>query len=154
MLYRNGAAARQALTQEADYLDAISDAAVGNPSDLAIHLTRRPRGLPLWASVLAYGTAAYVEAVDHCLDIAGYAAGRVTASPDLELALEPALTVMLVRRRGWESEDYEAWCRDALHSGLALVMPTKHLGETMLRFCFINPLTTPDDVDLVLADLG
>jgi len=33
-------------------------------------------------------------------------------------------------------------------------MPTKHLGETMLRFCFINPMTTPDDVDLVLGDLG
>ncbi|MCX6364211.1 MAG: aminotransferase class V-fold PLP-dependent enzyme [Actinobacteria bacterium] len=154
VVYRDGARARQALTQEADYLDAISDGAVGNPSDLAIHLTRRPRGLPLWASVLAYGTAAYTEAVDHCLDIAEYAAARILASPDLELALEPALTVILVRRLGWKSKDYEAWCRDALRSGLAMVMPTKHLGETMLRFCFINPLTTPDDVDLVLDGLG
>jgi len=154
VLYRDGAAARQALTQEADYLDAISDDEVGNPSDLAIHLTRRPRGVPLWASLIAYGTAAYTEAVDHCLDIAEYAAERILASPDLELALEPALTVMLFRRLGWKSEDYEAWCRDALRSGVAMVMPTKHLGETMLRFCFINPLTTREDVDLVLDDLG
>ena len=153
LLYRDGAAARRALTQKADYLDAISDETVGNPSDLAIHLTRRPRGLPLWASVLAYGTTAYTEAVDHCLDIAEYAAERVTASPALELALEPALTVMLVRRRGWKSEDYEEWCQAALLSGLAMVMPTKHLGETMLRFCFINPLTTREDVALVLDDL-
>jgi L-2,4-diaminobutyrate decarboxylase len=154
VLYRDGAAARQALTQEADYLDAISDEIVGNPSDLAIHLTRRPRGLPLWVSVLANGTAAYTEAVDHCLDIAGHAAERIAASSHLELALEPALTVMLVRRRGWKSEDYEAWCQDALRSGLAMVMPTKHRGETMLRFCFINPLTTAGDVDLVLDALG
>jgi L-2,4-diaminobutyrate decarboxylase len=154
VLYRDGAAARQALTQEADYLDAISDEIVGNPSDLAIHLTRRPRGLPLWVSVLANGTAAYTEAVDHCLDIAEHAAERIAASSHLELALEPALTVMLVRRRGWKSEDYEAWCQDALRSGLAMVMPTKHRGETMLRFCFINPLTTPGDVDLVLDALG
>ena len=35
-----------------------------------------------------------------------------------------------------------------------MVMPTKHLGETMLRFCFINPLTTREDIDLVLDDLG
>jgi len=154
LLYRDGAAARRALTQEADYLDAISDEAVGNPSDLAIHLTRRPRGLPLWASVLAYGTAAYTEAVEYCLDTAAYAAERIAACAYLELALEPALTVMLVRRLGWKSEDYEAWCRDALRSGLAMVMPTKHRGETMLRFCFINPLTTPGDVDLVLDDLG
>jgi glutamate/tyrosine decarboxylase-like PLP-dependent enzyme len=154
VLYRDGASARQALTQEADYLDAISDDAQGNPSDLAIHLTRRPRGVPLWASILAYGTVAYTEAVDQCLDIAGYAAERIAASPSLELALEPALTVMLVRRRGWNNEDYNAWCRDALRRGLAMVMPTRHLGETMLRFCFINPLTTPGDVDLVLDDLG
>ncbi|MCX6372319.1 MAG: aminotransferase class V-fold PLP-dependent enzyme [Actinobacteria bacterium] len=154
VLYRDGGRARRALTQEADYLDAISDDVVGNPSDLAVHLTRRVRGVPLWASVLAYGTAAYTEAVEHCLDIAAYAAARILASADLELALEPALTVMIVRRLGWKSEDYEAWCQDALRSGLAMVVPTKHLGETMLRLCFINPLTTRDDVDLVVAALS
>jgi len=61
---------------------------------------------------------------------------------------------MLVRRRGWAEADYEVWCRDALESGLAMVMPTKHLGETVLRFCFINPLTVRNDVDLVVDDLG
>jgi len=35
-----------------------------------------------------------------------------------------------------------------------MVTPTRHLGEMVLRFCFINPLTTREDVDLVLADLG
>jgi L-2,4-diaminobutyrate decarboxylase len=154
VIYRDGAAAREALIQEADYLDAISDTALGNPSDLAIHLTRRPRGLPLWASVLAYGTEAYTEAVDHCLDIAAYAAARIQAHPDLELALEPALTVMLFRRRGWRADEYTAWCEEALRSGLGFITPTRHLGETVLRLCFINPLTTRDDVDLVVADLG
>ena len=154
VLYRDGAAARRALTQKADYLDAFSDHAAGNPSDLAIHLTRRVRGLPLWASVLAYGTAAYSEAVDHCLDIAEYAAQRIAASQALETAAEPALTVVLVRRRGWAESDYAAWCEAALQSGLAMVTPTKHHGETVLRFCFVNPLTTREDVDLVLDDLG
>jgi L-2,4-diaminobutyrate decarboxylase len=154
VLYRDGAAARCALTQEADYLDAVSDHAVGNPSDLAIHLTRRVRGLPLWASLLAHGTAAYTEAVDHCLDIAEYAAQRIAASSRMELALEPALTVVLVRRLGWSEPRYVAWCAAALDSGLAMVTPTKHNGETVLRFCFVNPLTTRDDVDLVLDDLG
>ena len=154
VLYRDGAAARRALTQEADYLDAISDDDVGNPSDLAIHLTRRPRGVPLWASVMAYGTEAYTAAVDHCLDIAQYAAERIQAHPDLELALEPALTVMLLRRRGWRAGDYTAWSEAALRSGLGFITPTKHLGETVLRFCFINPLTSREDIDLLLADLG
>ena len=154
VLYRDAAAARRALTQEADYLDPISDRHHGNPSDLAIHLTRRARGLPLWASVLAYGTDAYAAAVDHCVDTAAYAAARVAEAPALELVIEPAFTVLLVRRLGWTAEDYAAWCADALACGLAMVMPTRHAGETVLRFCFVNPLTTREDVDLVLADLG
>ena len=153
LLFRDGARARRALTQEADYLDAISDDVLGNPSDLAIHLTRRVRGLPLWASVLANGTAAYTEAVEHCLDIAAYAAEQIIASPHLELALEPALSVMMFRRFGWGEADYETWSTAALRSGLGVIMPTRHLGEMVLRFCFINPLTTPDDVDMVLDDL-
>ena len=152
VLYRDAAAARGALTQEAEYLDSISGH--GNPSDLAIHLTRRVRGLPLWASVLAYGTDAYAAAVDHCVDMAAYAAARVAEAAALELVIEPAFTVVLVRRLGWSAEDYAAWCADALARGLAMVMPTRHQGETVLRFCFVNPLTTREDVDLVLADLG
>jgi L-2,4-diaminobutyrate decarboxylase len=154
LLYRDGVVARRALTQEADYLDAISDDVLGNPSDLAVHLTRRPRGLPLWASVLASGTASYTEAVEHCLDVAAYAAERIGTNPALELALEPALTVVLLRRLGWAETDYVSWSEAALRSGLAMVMPTKHAGETLLRFCFINPLTTLEDVDLVLSDLS
>lgn len=38
-----------------------------------------------------------------------------------------------------------------MREGLAFVVPTRHRGETVLRFCFINPLTTPADVDLILA---
>ena len=152
VLYRDAAAARCALTQEAEYLEPISGH--GNPSDLAIHLTRRARGLPLWASVLAYGTDAYAAAIDHCVDMAAYAAAGVAEAPALELVVEPAFTVLLVRRLGWTEEDYAYWCADALARGLAMVMPTRHDGETVLRFCFVNPLTTREDVDLVLADLG
>ena len=154
VIYRDAAAARRSLTQEADYLDAVSKEAAGNPSDFAVHLTRRARGLPLWASVVAYGTDAYVEAVDACLDIAEYAAERIAASAHLEVAAEPALTVVLLRRLSWRETDYAAWCESALERGVAMVMPTKHRGETVLRFCFVNPLTTREDVDMVLADLG
>jgi glutamate/tyrosine decarboxylase-like PLP-dependent enzyme len=154
LVYRDQRVACGALTQTADYLDAVCDVDTPNPSDLAIHLTRRARGVPLWASVLAYGTDAYAAAVDHCVDITEYAAGRVEASPVLETVVEPAFTAMLVRRRGWTPEDYDAWCESAMARGVAMVLPTRHAGETVLRFCFINPLTTTEDVDLVLADLG
>ena len=154
LVYRDAAAARQALTQRADYLDFLVDEEDGNPSDLAVHLTRRPRGLPLWVSVLAYGTDAYVQAIEHCHDIALYAAERIQASPALELVVEPALTVMVFRRLGWDAAAYDAWSQAALRSGLGMITPTKHHGEPVLRFCFINPLTTREDVDLVVDDLA
>ena len=154
VVYRDCTAARHALTQTADYLEAVGGGEQPNPSDLAVHLTRRVRGAPLWASVLAYGTDAYAAAVDHCVGLAAYAAGQVEAAPALELALEPAFTVLLVRRRGWSPDDYDAWCADALRRGLAMILPTKHAGETVLRLCFVNPLTTREDVDLVLAGLA
>ena len=74
--------------------------------------------------------------------------------PALELVIEPAFTVLLVRRPGWSPDDYAAWCADALARGVAMLMPTRHAGETVLRFCFVNPLTTREDVDLVLSDLA
>jgi glutamate/tyrosine decarboxylase-like PLP-dependent enzyme len=154
LVYRDCAAASAALTQTADYLEAVCDGEAPNPSDLAIHLTRRARGVPLWASVLAYGTDAYAAAVDHCVDITAYAAERIQASPVLEAALEPAFSVILVRRPGWSAEDYAAWCDQAMARGVAAVLPTKLAGEPLLRFCFVNPLTTREDVDLVLADLS
>jgi glutamate/tyrosine decarboxylase-like PLP-dependent enzyme len=153
LVYRDRAAAGCALTQTADYL-AVCDGEDPNPSDLAIHLTRRARGVPLWASVLAYGTGAYAAAVDHCVDIAAYAAERIGASPALELVLAPSFTVVVLRRRGWTAQDYAAWSNDAMARGVTVVMPTRHAGETVLRMCFVNPLTTREDVDLVLADLA
>lgn len=154
VVYRDAAVARQALTQRADYLVCLEDEGMGNPSDLAIHLTRRARGVPLWASVQANGRQAYADAVDHCFEIAAYAADQVTASAHLELVLDPALTVLLVRRRGWDKAEYEAWSTRVLERGLAFVTTTIHHAETVLRLCFVNPLTTRDDVDLVLGDLN
>lgn len=153
VVYRDCTAARAALTQTADYL-AVCEGERPNPSDLAIHLTRRTRGVPLWASVLAYGTDAYAAAVDRCVDVAAYAAARVAAEPALELALEPAFTVLVVRRGGWTAADYDAWSVGAAARGVAMITPTRQAGEPALRLCFINPLTTRDDVDLVLADLA
>jgi L-2,4-diaminobutyrate decarboxylase len=154
VVYRDAAVPRRILTQHADYLDCVNEEGCDNPSDLAIHLSRRVRGVPLWVSLQAYGHRAYTEAVEHCLDLTDYAAEQARRLPQLELVLEPALSVVLIRRRGWKTADYDAWSARAISSGLAFVTPTKHEGESALRLCFVNPLTTRADVDLVLGDLS
>jgi glutamate/tyrosine decarboxylase-like PLP-dependent enzyme len=154
VLYRDPALARAAHRQDADYLDAAHGEAADNPADYAIHLTRRARGLPLWASLLANGTDAYVDAVEQCLATAGYAAKQVEAHPVLELAADPQLSVVLFRRAGWSPSDYARWSREAQATGLALVTPTKFAGQTVFRLCVVNPLTTRADIDLLLASVA
>ena len=64
LIYRDPAGALAAHTQKAEYLDTLTESADWNPSDLAIQLTRRARGLPLWFSLATHGTEHYRAAVD------------------------------------------------------------------------------------------
>ncbi|MFF2807751.1 hypothetical protein ACFVT2_11260 [Streptomyces sp. NPDC058000] len=76
----------------------------GDPrTDYAYHLTRRPRGLPLWSSLAVHGTDAYRDAIARGAGIARWTADRVRATDGLELLREPELTVVLVRRTGWRA---------------------------------------------------
>ncbi|MDQ2749942.1 MAG: aminotransferase class V-fold PLP-dependent enzyme [Actinomycetota bacterium] len=154
VIYRNPELARSAHTQVASYLEPVSGDGHDNPSDYAIHLTRRGRGVPLWLSLLANGTSAYCTAVENCLALAAYAVHRIHESGRLEIVGNPALSVVLFRRVGWTQAQYYAWSARALSAGLCLVTPTEFDGETVLRFCFVNPLTIDADIDDILVHIN
>jgi glutamate/tyrosine decarboxylase-like PLP-dependent enzyme len=154
LLYRDPDLARQAHTQHAAYLDVLQSGPDWNPSDYAFHLSRRARGLPFWFSLATHGTDAYGEAIETTLELARATARLIEADPHVELLVEPELSVVLFRRVGWAPADYAAWSDRVLNEGLTLTVPTTWRGETCLRFCFVNPRTTIDDVALILATLG
>jgi glutamate/tyrosine decarboxylase-like PLP-dependent enzyme len=153
LLYRDPAQARAAFTQRAEYIDSVEARAEWNPSDYAVHLTRRARGLPFWFSLATHGTRAYARAIEHGLALARQAAELIEVSPHLEPVFEPELSVVIFRRRGWTADDYERWSEQALADGLTLTAPTSWKGETVLRFCFVNPLTTIEDVRSIVDSL-
>ena len=68
--------ARAAHTQHAGYLDPVTVDGEWNPSDFAIQLTRRARGLPFWFSLAVHGTDAYRDAIEQTLTVAR--AGRAS----------------------------------------------------------------------------
>ena len=154
LLYREPDAARDVHAQHAGYLAFLDEWGDWNPSDFAIHLTRRVRGLPFWFSLATHGTDAYADAVQITLDVAASAAAQIEAAPHLELVHEPSLSVVAFRRIGWEADDYTAWSVKTMQDGTAFVVPSRHLGEPIFRFCFVNPRTTPDDVATILAALA
>jgi len=151
LLYRDPDLAAAAHTQKAGYLDVLAHER--SPSDLAHHLTRRARGLPFWFSLATHGVRAYREAVEASLDNADAARAMIAENPDLELLEPTGLSVVVFRRVGWDSSAYQEWSDRLLRQGLAFVTPTKLDGETVLRFCFINPRTTPHHIELILSTL-
>lgn len=68
--------------------------------------------------------------------------------------VEPELSVVAIRRRGWAASDYEAWSRQLLDSGQAFVTPSTHRGEPMTRFAVVNPRTTAADLAAILATMA
>jgi hypothetical protein len=70
LIYRDPELGRRAHTQHAEYLDTLTETNDWSPSDYAVHLTRRPRGLPLWFSLATYGAAAYRAAITQTLELA------------------------------------------------------------------------------------
>jgi glutamate/tyrosine decarboxylase-like PLP-dependent enzyme len=154
LLYRDPELARRAHTQHAGYLDAIATRDEWNAADYAVHLSRRVRGLSLWFSLAVHGTRAYERAIEHVLDLARTAAAEIDRRDYLERVHDPVLSVVAFRRLGWQPADYERWSDELIASGLGLVTPTKHRGETITRLAFVNPRTTVDDVRSVLDTMA
>lgn len=152
LIYADPAKARTAHRQHGDYLEVFYDG-IWNPSDYAHHLSRRARGLPFWFSLAVHGTEAYAQAVETTLDCAREAATMIEAHPHLEMVTEQKLSICVFRRVGWSPEEYKKWSDALLQRGDGLVTPTKHEGETVLRFCIVNPRTSREDIQLILDTL-
>ena len=149
LLYRNIHDGRRAHTQHAEYLDVLHGEQDENqpwmemnPADVAHHLSRRARGLPLWFSLATHGSDAYTAAMEKTLDTTRFGAEEIRRRPYLELMLEPDLSILVFRRLGWTPEQYQKWSDAQLHSGQSFVVPSSWNGETVLRFCIVNPRTT------------
>ena len=82
--------ARRRTRQKAEYLDSLQALRSWNPSDFAVHLTRRARGLPFWFSLATHGTRAYAEAIEQTLAVARAAAAEIArARPSSSWSASP-----------------------------------------------------------------
>jgi glutamate/tyrosine decarboxylase-like PLP-dependent enzyme len=150
LIYRDPALGRAAHTQRAGYLDPVTVDGEWNPSDFAIQLTRRARGLPFWFSLAVHGTNAYRDAVERTLEVAAAGAELIRSADHLRLLVEPDLSVVVFERIGWSDDDYTAWSARLLAEQIAFVTPTRHQGRVCTRFAIVNPLTTPGDLQSII----
>jgi len=152
LVYRNPELARETHTQHATYLETLHDGS-WNPSDYAIHLTRRVRGLPFWFSLAAHGTDAYADAMQATMDVAAHAADLVKKHPNLELLYEPELSIVAFTRPGWSAAQYQEWSDKLLADQIGFIPPSADRGQPILRFAIVNPWTKINDIEAILATL-
>ena len=153
LIYKDPTIAKDALAQHASYLDTLHENDDWNPSDYAIHLTRRTRGLPFWFSLAANGTDAYRDAMEYTMLIAKKAVELIKVHPNLELLMEPELSIVAFTRKGWNKEDYQRWSDKLLKDQIGFVTPSSHEGRPILRFAIVNPWTNVDDLEKILETL-
>ena len=153
LLYREPALAKAVHSQKAGYLDVLKGEE-WNPSDYAIHLSRRPRGMPLWFSLAVYGTNAYAEAVARSITTAAACAEYIETVPYLELVRRPELSIVVFRRRDWSLEDYNAWSTDLLAAQRGFVTPTTWEGTPAARLAILHPDTDMAMLEGILATMA
>jgi aromatic-L-amino-acid/L-tryptophan decarboxylase len=158
LIYRDPRRARIVHTQHASYLDVLHEPADGsfdwNPSDFAIHLSRRARGLPFWFSLVTHGVRLYETAVQSAIDQAARTAARVEALDFIELVRPVSLSIVLIRRPGWDHERYLAWSQDLLSRQIAFATPTKWEGESVARLAFLHPDSSDKVVEQILQAMA
>ncbi len=157
LIYRNPTVARKVLAQQAGYLDILHSSDdehyEWNPSDFAIHLSRRARGLPFWFSLVTNGTAAYESAVQCAVDIAHRTrkedrGARLRRDGPTDQPVDRPLSTKGLDRRG-----LHRWSHQLLRDQIAFVTPTKWEGETVGRLAFLHPNTTDELVDQILESM-
>ena len=105
-----------------------------------------------------HGTEMYEKAINRGLELAEIAGRKIEEHPDMELVREPSLSCVLFRKKGWQPDDYRNWTYNNHKKGYALVTPTRwkkkdKTYETCARFCFINPDTSIEDIEGILATM-
>ncbi len=154
LVYRDPVLARAAHTQHAGYLDPVTVEGEWNPSDFAIQLTRRARGLPFWFSLAVHGTDAYRDALEQTLTVARAGARADQRSPNTcGCWSSPTSPSSSSNGSAGPTSTTTRWTARLLDEQIAFVTPTKHRGRVCTRFAIVNPLTTADDLALIIDSM-
>jgi aromatic-L-amino-acid decarboxylase len=130
--------------------DGVSDAPW--VSEYGPEQTRPFRALRVWAALKSTGREGYRRLIDHDLGLADMLAARVRAHPSLELDAAGLSVVCFHYRAAGEPDRVQSQIAQRIQlSGQSFLTTTELDGRTVLRTCFINPLTTETDIDALIG---
>jgi glutamate/tyrosine decarboxylase-like PLP-dependent enzyme len=134
------------------------DIEAGHPDYLYLgpEMSRRARGLSVWATLAAYGRSGYREMVERHVGLARRLADQVQAAPEFELLEQPALNVVCFR---YHPPSVHAAALDDLNRSLGKAIiedgrvyfgTTVYRGHVAFRPAISNWRTTAEVVDEIL----
>ena len=148
------------LEVHADYLNPESHDVSGIPNlvNRSLSTTRRFDALKLWLSFQVLGRKKFGEMIDRTVELAAHAATIVRQTPSLELVHEPQYGCVVFRYRSSnrQADDnvLNATLRQRLFErGLAVIGHTRVRGRQCLKFTFMNPSISEEDVARLLHQI-
>jgi L-2,4-diaminobutyrate decarboxylase len=164
LFYRRAQDQCRAANQDAPYLfdEAAERVEAYNTGLGTIECTKRAAALSLWAVWSVHGPALFSDLVDSTFGMARCFADRLAAEEDFDLLNEPEANIVLFRfvpapLRGVSDRavgQFQKAVRQRLiESGEAYIVPAVDRGVDALRLVVMNPLTTEQHLEQVLASL-
>jgi L-2,4-diaminobutyrate decarboxylase len=86
------------------------------------------------------------------LSVTRAGADLIRDAEHVRLLVEPDLTALLFERVGWATRTTPAGAR-LLDEQIAFVTATRHAERVCTRFAIVNPLTTADDLALIIDSM-
>ena len=153
VLVRDPATLAAAFRHDAAYIPHEDDEV--NPVDWTLEYSRPFRALKLWLALRVHGAGAFREAIERNLAQAQLLAREVRRHADLELLLEPELTVVPFRHRPAGITDLDghnlALAQALRRDGRVFVSAAIVDGSAWLRPCIVNYRTQDADVLALVA---
>jgi glutamate/tyrosine decarboxylase-like PLP-dependent enzyme len=154
LLYKAPQKAKACFSSDAEYLKEVNSIDEWNPMDYGIHLTRKPRGIPFWFSLVSHGAKAYRDSVDDCIGLADHLARYANGLPNLSVPFQPELSIVLFKRNRWSRKTYKEWITTVTATYKWFIEPVEWRDKTYLRLCIINPLLNARDAEDLLDSLN
>jgi L-2,4-diaminobutyrate decarboxylase len=127
-----------------------------------IECTKRSAAFTLWGIWSTFGRQLFADLVDVTFSMGKTFHEKLTAAEDFEPLHEPECNIVVFRYlpaeiRGWNANEIGLFQlrlrRKLIESGEFYIVPFKMNGIGAMRCTIINPLTTPEHLDLLMETL-
>lgn len=140
------------LRVKSNYLDRGDELeGVVNLVGRSLDTSRRFDAAKVFASLRAIGRRELAHMLEHLLALTRYAGDRLAAHPRFELFAPPTSVMCVFTAPGFKPDDLRAVQQNLLARGEMVLGRTEIGGVSALKFTFMNPLATANDIDHLIA---